>query len=246
MRQGVIVLKIFNKENGIKKVYVQTRDIKLLKMIPGTPPSILKTNVDDILDDCFIEFNNYPDVSFFQQTDFIQDYHRLKKASVDELRDMAHNVWDLIEEEEKGLHSDENRFIRLEQLRYQLNDYHDVFVYIQGRKKIPLPVVPDFSSNFSLRNDKDGLIIRPGFDDDRLFVYRTDGERLDMQSKVNEFFIRNGIMLAMMKKTDDDIFFCDCNMKLSDNGYLIIDLCSNQGYQLSDEDSKIFKKNHSK
>ena len=53
-------------------------------------------------------------------------------------------------------------------------------------------------------------------------------------------------MLAMMKKTDDDIFFCNCNMKSSDNGYLIIDLCSNQGYQLSDEDSKIFKKNHSK
>ena len=47
---------------------------------------------------------------------------------------MAHNVWDLIEEEEKGLHSDENRCIRLEQLRYQLNDYPDVFVHNKGEK----------------------------------------------------------------------------------------------------------------
>lgn len=243
MRQGDDGLKIFNRENGILKVYVQVRDIKLLKSIPNTPVSIAEKKIDNLDSNQFVEFCGTYDISFFQQADFIQDYRYLQKVSVNELRDMAHKVWNLIEEEkENSLHPNMERFIRLEKLEHQLNDYYSVFAHKQGDKKIPFPLVPDFSSDFSLRSDQYFLILRPGFDCDKLFVYRSNGEKLDRQSKISEAFINNGVMLAMMKKTDNDSFSCDYHMSLSDNGYLIIDLGSSKDYQM-DVDNKIFKKN---
>ena len=85
-------MKIFNKENGVEKVYVQIDDIlTLYKTEQYMPISIfdkvfsseLTINENNRYD--FIEFYDKDEIEFFKAIDWIVDSKKLNKKSIDEL-----------------------------------------------------------------------------------------------------------------------------------------------------------------
>ena len=74
-------MKIFNVENGIKKVYVQMNDIAMLIHSDLPVPASIYEKIYSgtvITDDSnrmdFVEFNQPSDIKFFESLDWIVDY----------------------------------------------------------------------------------------------------------------------------------------------------------------------------
>lgn len=80
-------MKIFNKENGIEKVYVQEKDIKKLWEFCSNIPNSIYANFNDEEKNGFIEYSSKEEVEFFKTVDWIIDYKKFVKLSKEDLEE---------------------------------------------------------------------------------------------------------------------------------------------------------------
>jgi len=86
-------MKIFNVENGVKKVYVQLNDIMMMMHFGSAIPSeVMEKHFMEmfIVDDSnryeFSEFTDPHTVEFFEQCDWIVDFKEYKDLTEDEIK----------------------------------------------------------------------------------------------------------------------------------------------------------------
>ena len=92
-------MKIFNKEDGKEKVYVQMNDIGMMNShVHSIPASIFEQVFTDIviIDDSnrmdFVCFDKKHEIDFFASLDWIVDYKELGYLSLEELTKKAEEI----------------------------------------------------------------------------------------------------------------------------------------------------------
>ena len=233
-------MKIFNEENGIKKVYVQMNDIMMLnqldELIPASIYEKIFTNIVIVNDSNrmdFVEFTEFHEIEFFKKQDWIIDYKKVKDLSLEDIKllgeetnkelEIVRNKFNNMSESEKR----ENLFLIQEHelLSYKLNYYAEIYRMKDGKSNIKLPLIPN-SDGFKLEDDKSGYIISISLEPNKLLLYKKDGSTLNPKDKVDPSLIQGAISIMAMENTNNKIFMGDykTNTYLSeDKKYLIIE-----------------------
>lgn len=236
-------MKIFNKEEGKEKVYVQLGDIMELIQTNNTiPVSIVdkifgkeKLIVADEKKDEFVEFNDTEEIEFFKSIEWILDYKKYKNLTQEELKFLF----------EENIEESNNIIIKYNQLSYEekINDsnIHERYNTIQlknedikkfyfmksGEYHPPFPLVPD-KDGFSLGYDdkENPYRLSASLDPSKYLLYRTDGKKMEKDENISEDFIHTGLCLDLMSRKDiPKEGDCEISFDLSpDNTYLIINM----------------------
>ena len=255
-------MKIFNTENGIKKVYVQMNDLMMIMQNISTMPASI---VEKMFMDAFIVtdenrmnfvcFDEPKEIEFFESEllDWIVDYKKLRNLSEKELItqgiELSQEInqiaihFNQLEEEEKLKHQEVISNHKL--LQYKMNYIAEILWLKQGYKKMPFPIVPD-DSGFSLEPDKDSLYkMNSGIDASQILIYRKDGKALSDNDTIPQDFIKQSITLAEEKNREMNEIFDDYEISYSfseDKKYLIIQLLQKKKkYKLSEGQPKTWK-----
>ena len=234
-------MKIFNIENGIKKVYVQNNDLIMLNESNISIPCSIYKIINDIriLDDInrfdFIEFSNLNEIEFFEKLDWILDYKKFRNLKEEEIlaigrkiqtnmNNMASNFNNMSIEEKRN-----NYYLikRIELLDYKLKSLVDVLLMIQGKKIINFPLVHDYD-NFIFTNDK--YKITSSLDPNKLLLFKINGEKILNYDEIPNSFIQSAISTILINNKKDTILGDYLiNRSISeDNKYLIIEFKINR------------------
>lgn len=210
-------MKIFNNENGIKKVYVQMNDIMMLNSsdvpIPASIYQKVFTNVV-IVDDSnrmeFIEFTQPNEVKFFESIDWIVDYKQVRNLSEEKIKNQCQAISTEMNEIATRLNNTSVNNIEKQSLiqRHTLLDYKmkylaEILLIKQGYKQVPFPVVPD-SDGFSLVGDDNfAYEMRASLDPNKLLLFRKDGKELSDNDRIPQGFLQVGISKTLMEKSNE-------------------------------------------
>lgn len=230
-------MKIFNVEDGKKKVYVQMNDITMLSQaVDSVPASILGKIYSGSIVVCdsnrmnFIEFSSPEEIRFFENQDWIVDYKKLRNLSEKELIAMWQSILDEIyalgtnyvsmSEEERV--EAENRF----SLLYYKSEYISEIIFLKrGMTQMPFPVVPD-SDGFTFVGDSgETYTIKSSLDPNKFLLFRSDGKSISDYEEIPQGFLKSGVAIALVDKRHEDNFYGDYEMSYSmsdDRRYLII------------------------
>lgn len=202
-------MKIFNKENGIEKVYVQEKDIKKLWEFCSNIPNSIYANFNDEEKNGFIEYSSKEEVEFFKTVDWIIDYKKFVKLSKEDLEEcmteLQNQMKILQENKNKAKPSIEKEWIRQEynSLDHKLQDIKTINLMKENKGPFDLPIVPD-SDGFSLECDNEDLPYKlsVSLDPNIYLLYRTDGKKLSEEEEYPASFIQTGLSLAFMERKD--------------------------------------------
>lgn len=233
-------MKIFNEENGIKKVYVQMNDIMMLNQLDEPIPASIYEKIFTqtiIINDSnrmdFKEFTEFHEIEFFKKQDWIIDYKKIKDLSLEDIKllgEETNKEIEAIRDKFNNMSESEKRenlslIQQHELLVYKMNYYAEVYRMKNGKSNIKLPLIPD-CDGFKLNDDKAGYAISISLEPNKLLLYKKDGNKLSSSDKVDPAFIQGAISIMAMENTNNKIFMGNykTNTYLSeDKKYLVIE-----------------------
>lgn len=230
-------MKIFNIENGIKKIYVQMNDIIMLfhfnKQIPASILEKVFTGtiiVDDSNKMKFIEFTQPNEIRFFKSLDWIIDYKKTINLSEEEIKIKKQEISNEINKiankfnsmSDKNKKNNQSLVQKHNLLSYKMKYLTEILYIKQGRHQIELPIVPD-SDGFSLDgNDICDYKIKSSLDPNKVLLFRKDGKKLSNDEKIPQNFLQTGISIALIKRYKNNIGEYEINNYLTeDNQYFV-------------------------
>ncbi len=223
-------MKIFNVENGTKKVYVQMNDIMMLIHSDiSLPTTIIKKVFNDIVivDDSnrmdFIEFTQLNEVEYFESLDWIVDYKQIRYLSDEEIIKIGQSISNEMNEIANRFNSmTEDEIINNQSLvqRHKLLDYKikslaEILWVKQGHIQIPFPVVNDSDGFSFVGDDKCEYKIGASLDPNKILLFRKDGKKLSIDDKIPQGFIQMGMSIAMMERNKNNMFSKEYEMSNS-------------------------------
>lgn len=232
-------MKIFNIENGVKKVYVQMNDIIMLNHTAASiPASIFEKVFSDvvIVDDSnrmdFVEFTKPNEIKFFESLDWIVDYKKVRDFKEEEIKEKGQeiaNEMNRIAEKynsmnDKQKEKNQSLMLKHELLKYKMNSLAEILWVKQGHITMPFPIVPDSDGFSFVGNDQCEHEIRASLDPNKILLYRKDGKKLSKDEKIPRGFVQMGISIALMEKGKTNEFFGNYEMSNSlseDSQYFI-------------------------
>ena len=206
-------MKIFNEENGVKKVYVQVNDLSIIQEYEDDMPLYIfdivinqeNTTIDKNFGMGFLEFSRPEELDYFANCDWIIDYKKYRDYSIEQLEeekkkidqetDALRATFAGIKREERT--SKEKELSRVYVLTYKKNYIDQLIAYKKGNLDIEFPLVPD-SDAFCLTRDRSfPYEFRPSIDHSKILVYRKDGQTIAEDEEVPSDFIKKGISLML-------------------------------------------------
>lgn len=258
-------MKIFNVENGVKKVYVQMNDIMMLIHSDiSIPASIFEKVVGDvvIINDSnrmdFVEFTQPKDVKYFESLDWIIDYKEMRDLTENEIREKGQEIANEMNKianrfnsmTDKEKRNNQSLVQRHELLDFKMKSLAELLFVKQGQKQMPFPVVPD-SDGFSFVGDENcEYEITASLEPNKILLFRKDGKKLSNDDRIPNGFIQMGISIALMESNDRNAMAEDYEMSNyfnDDNQYFVIEFKSrsydnNYAKQESKKEEKGIKK----
>lgn len=230
-------MKIFNIEDGVKKVYVQKNDLGMLsrytdeipasiymKMMFGTseepdiedPVEFMKAGIT-IIDDSnrmeFLEFSDPAEIEFFEGQDWIIDFKELRYLTEEELKkkmDETINEMNAIAEKHNAMPDDEEEKTHL-RTRHELLDYkmHTIPLirWIQTGQEQIAFPVVPDSDGFTFSGENCDYMIKGSLDPNKILLFRKDGKKLEGSEQVPNGFIQMGMSIALTEREEKQIFF---------------------------------------
>lgn len=252
-------MKIFNKENGKEKVYVQMQDIMTVvheDINCGIPASIFEKVFGDILivDDSnrwdFMMFDEPEEIEFFKKLEWALDYKEARKLSCDDINKAGYDVAvehdeigsrlkDLSKEELKN-HEDEIRRYKLLESLYHM--YGECFMINRGHKTMPFPVVADSDGYDCGSNDEYEAVST--LDPSKIIIRRKDGQPLN-KGKISKKYIKEVIANGSVQMSEARATYCtigNAKYTISEDGMSII--LSYQVEPILSKEEIEFKKNN--
>ena len=232
-------MKIFNVENGVKKVYVQLNDIMMMMQFGSPIPSeVMEKHFMEmfIVDDSnryeFSEFTDPHTVEFFEQCDWIVDFKEYKDLTEDEIKAKGQEIaeemnevatkWNSMSTEQREANQDV--YTRYESLEFKMHSTAEILWTKQGHRVMPFPVVPD-SDGFKLANDEWEHMAQQGLNPLQVLIFRKDGKPMDRKTeRIPEGAVHGGEMILMNTNLEHNEFFGDfeSSMTISDDNKYII------------------------
>lgn len=230
-------MKIFNKENGKEKVYIQVSDFTTFTKVDRPIPAGIYWKAmnykfqsnDDKYN--FIEYSDPEEVEFFKNFDYIVDYKEVKDKDIKELQALAKiandeaneisDLWNELTPEEKKLNvALSNKYMLL---HHKIQDYAFVLWNKQRHIKLNMPLVPDSDSTLIINNDN--CNIQSSLEPNILLYYRKDGDNLS-DNDINMDLVNSAIATQVLLNEQDNEYFRDyrINKRMSeDNKYYIVE-----------------------
>lgn len=191
-------MKIFNVENGKKKVYVQLNDIMMMMQFGSSIPSEVMEkhfmNMFIVTDENRFEFSEFTDphtVEFFEQCEWIVDYKQYRGLSEEQIIECGQQIgaqmnevamkWNGMTPEQRE--ENEDVYTRHESLEFKMHSLAEVLWTKQGHRNMPFPIVPD-CSGFVVDNEDCVYVARQGINPTQVLIYRKDGKAMDKKKEV--------------------------------------------------------------
>ncbi len=191
-------MKIFNVENGNKKVYVQLNDVMMLMQFDGVIPAEVMEkhflNMFIVTDENrfeFSEFTNPNTVKFFEECDWIVDYKQYKGLSEELIFDSYMGIitqineialkWNDMTKKQRMEHQE--LLLEYEKLEFKKDSLLEILWTKQGHKTMPFPVVPD-SQGFVVDYEHYPYLARQGINPTQVLIYRKDGKAFDKKKDI--------------------------------------------------------------
>ena len=232
-------MKIFNVDNGKKKVYVQLNDVMMLMQFDGIiPAEVMEKHFLGafiVTDDNRYEFSEFTEpstIKFFEECDWIVDYRDIKDLSEKEIIEYGQSIgeqmneiavrWNNMNATERE--NNEEVYSQYEKLEFKMHSVADIIHNKRGYLEMPFSIVPD-SNGFKVDNDDCQYIAQQGLNPLQVLIYRKDGQVLDKEHEI----IPQGLVEASQSilinyNLENNEYFGDFERtrKLSkDNKYLI-------------------------
>lgn len=226
-------MKIFNKENGINKVYVQLDDLLVLYNSDAVIPSSIFDKVfldgftiDDNNRYDFIEFTDQDEIDFFKAIDWIVDYKDLKDKNKDELRHLYDSCIADLNSNCLGINGcDELNSSDYESYNHRAKSILDFYNVKYGNMEYPFPQVPYSEGTFLDDSDNSGYIISESITPGTVLLYKKNGDILKGTDSIYPSTINGFISILTLKEEEQDRLFFDyrANYSISDDcKYLVI------------------------
>lgn len=222
-------MKIFNKENGVEKVYVQIDDIlTLYKTEQYMPISIfdkvfsseLTINENNRYD--FIEFYDKDEIEFFKAIDWIVDSKKLNKKSIDELNNAykasISDIKNFLENHESSiLNEDEN--YEYELLMYKSNSIRNFFRAKYGNLDIHFPEAANSDGLIIDDSSKTGILISESLNPNSIVMTKTSGNKFAGKEPTNNHLINKALEKIRLKRKvcEDELFEYKTSYDMSEN-----------------------------
>lgn len=246
-------MKIFNEENGVKKVYVQINDIMtLINTDLSIPGSVFEKVFSDffIVNDSnrmdFVEFDKPNEIKYFESLDWIVDYKEIRDLTEEEIKNKVQDITSKVKRITNRYNSmSENQKYRNhslvqkhELLDHKINNLVEVLCVKQGLEQIPFPIVPD-SDGFSFKGAENSKYeIRDSLDPNKILLYRKDGKKLSNEDKIPKGFLGTGISIAANDKNTCTHEYEINNYLTEDKKYLVIEFKSNSNKNINEKEEK--------
>lgn len=203
-------MKVFNVENGVKKVYVQKNDLKYLTTFDiNVPQSLLKkadyhpNSVTIKEEPQFIECTDPKEIKFLESIDFIVDFKEYNKLSAERLLDISFKLGRKMRKELDSKHITRRGTLKSldkhSMMQWIKNDIDKILFFKDGKAEIPFPIVPD-SDGFSYSGTEDcPYQMKASLDPNKILFYRKDGKSLTDEEIQNlpKDFISLGVSSAV-------------------------------------------------
>lgn len=249
-------MKIFNKENGLEKVYVQYDDLRILRDSDlAIPESVYDKicaddfNVNDYNRFDFAMFSDKEAVEFFKYIDWILDYKTLNKMSPYELNRVyanyiidanncvLNNLDDFTSEDLNFLHS---------VLTHKSNSVKNFYLAKYGNLNMDFPRIPNFDDVIIDDRKNTGQVISKGIDPNTVMIYKASLEPFRGTDPVHTQLINRSLDIVSKRDKEDGIenlYNYRTKYDLSDDcKYFIIRYRFNKNNIIFDEDEFLFKK----
>lgn len=234
-------MKIFNKENDKEKVYVQKKDLMMLKsadyffkyryvnFVEKNYNCIDNTSSDS--NDLFIEFDEKDEVDFFKDIDFIIDYKKVRNYSLKDIKEEMNEIKEEIRNLEfrciSSDHEEKERiFARIQILEYKCKSYIELIKIKKNQKKILFPHAID--SNGLKVGDKDYSKYQFSalLDPNKIALHRKDGSPFRSGEDISQSFYFYGIKKYLCNMSENNEFLTQYETETymsSDNKQLIVE-----------------------
>ena len=151
-------MKIFNTEDGKKKVYVQLNDVMMImqyeSIIPAEVMAKHFTKIFIVTDENrfeFVEFTDLLTIEFFEQCDWIPDYKKYKDLAQVQIIESGQQIAEKINEFAAKWNSmtieqrenNQKMSFEHEKLEFKRHSLAEILWTKQGHRNIPFPIVPD-------------------------------------------------------------------------------------------------------
>lgn len=227
-------MKIFNEENGIKKVYVQLCDIGMLlhsdEVVPLSVYKCLKDIrcINEYNRFLFVEFTDNNEIEFFKSISWILDFKKYKNLTENKLLDrlqlVEEKMEDIAREYKKqaineGIRNDE-LMLKYDCIEYMGATIYNILSWKKGLIDIPFPEVVDNDASYVIPNDEIPFRAYQGINPCQLIIGRTDGlEMIKEKGIIPEMFFQAAEVMIIENNMENNEFFKigDVRRKLSDD-----------------------------
>ena len=228
-------MRIFNIENGTEKVYLQVKDILLLKNYEFEKPEFIDRLVisEDLDENDFVEFNKQEEVSFFRSLDWFVDFR--------EVRYLPHKSILALEQNDVASKSELNKLLlftskeelekrnkmteMLDIVDNRLKDYESILEFKNGKNRIPFPLVPDYDGFKWLTNDI--YMMSPGLNPYITLLSRKDSKPLSDEDKVPLELEARGLDASFEELDNNDLLGTSIDVKryvTGDKRYIVTEV----------------------
>lgn len=235
-------MKIFNKENGKEKVYVQMQDIMTVvheDINCGIPASIFEKVFGDVLivDERnrwdFMSFDEPQEVEFFRGLEWIPDYKEFRNKSREEMVAISEGLnetfnakaekWNNMSDKEREANQD--LYTECTLLQYKINCLPRIFFTGQGHYTLGVPNVVD-SDGYDCGSNEEYEAIS-ALEPNKVIIHRKDGNPLN-KGKISRKYIKEVIANSIVNLEDERAGLCTAGKakySISEDGmYIVIEI----------------------
>ena len=222
-------MKIFNKENGVEKVYIQLDDLLVLfKTEQFIPISIFDKVFGKgiIIDNSnryeFLEFHKKEEVDFFKAIDWIVDGKKLNKKDINELdsiyKESIKEINCFLIDRNNSLLSEDDNY-EYELLKHKSNSIRNFFRTKYGNLKMPFPEVANSEGLIIDDSAKSGIILSESLNPNSIVMTKLTGEKFKGTDPINNHLINQAlkIMKKRRKCRDESVFEYKTSYDISEN-----------------------------
>ena len=192
-------MKLYNKENGINKVYVSREDIIFLYEVYSNIPSFIDEKLNEKGDKEYLVFDKKDELEYFKKIFWIIDYKEYSKLSFEELNTC-------LDELSLRLSSSKDDLITKKELLYQYKSVKEFIDYRLGDYDYNLPLVPD-SDSFVLETSSYNpkYYIAQSIDQNKLLLYRENYEKMSYSDNIPKPLLDSAWNMANMMRKDPPV-----------------------------------------
>ncbi len=211
-------MKVFNKENGVNKVYLQIFDINMIDYYIKRNPTVRvpqeyyeQVKIGNVVNDRkYIGFTSKPVINFIKSLSWIIDYDEVSRMSIEELIVMNRELKDKCEA--LGIKcsriTDNQKKQRLTTykrlLEYKASSIDYAIGVKQGIYEANLPLVPR-TNGFKVICGN--YVINDSLDYRRILLSRVDGNPIFSIDDIPNGFIESAVpIIVMTRKTKNEMF----------------------------------------